>query len=62
MEEENELCDAKLSSSYEMPLATIKGFETESVIEGYHAYMNDWTQTLGENVSIRPEAENEIDK
>ena len=53
MEEEVELCDAKLSSSYEMPLVTIKEFETESVIKGYHAYMNDWTQILGENVSIR---------
>ena len=62
MEEEVELCDVKLSSSYDMPLATIKGFETESVIEGYHTYMNDWTPTLGENVSIRPEPENEIDK
>ena len=49
MEEEVELCDAKLSSSYEMPLVTIKEFENESVIKGYHAYMNDWTQ----NVSIR---------
>ena len=53
MEEEVELCDAKLSSSYEMPLVTIKEFETESVIKGYHVYMNDWTQILGENVSIR---------
>ena len=24
--------------------------------------MNDWTPTLGENVSIRPEPENEIDE
>ena len=62
MEEEFELCDLKLSSSYHMPLATIKGFDTESVIEGYHSYMNDWTPTLGENVSIRPELENEINK
>ena len=45
-----------------MPLVIIKEFETESVIKGYHAYMNDWTPTLGENVSIRPEPENEIDE
>ena len=55
MEEGVEFCDVKLSSSYEMLLVTIKGFETESVIKGYHAYMNDWTPILGENISIRPE-------
>ena len=55
MEEEVEFCDAKLSSSYEIPLVTIKEFETESVIKGYHAYMNDWTQILGENVSYSRE-------
>ena len=42
IEEEFELCDVKLSSSYEIPFVTIKEFETESVIKGYHAYMNDW--------------------
>ena len=45
-----------------MPLVTIKEFETESVIKGYHAYINDWTPTLGENLSIRPEPENKIDE
>ena len=45
-----------------MSLVIIREFETESVIKGYHAYMNDWTPTLGENVSIRPELENEINK
>ena len=48
------LC-CKLSSSYEMPLAIIKEFETESVIKRYHAYMNDWTPIFGENLSTRPE-------
>ena len=62
MEEKVELCGVKLSSSYEMPLAIIKEFETESVIKGYHAYMNDWTPLLGENLSTRLEPENEIDK
>ena len=57
-----ELCRIKLSSSYEMPLVIIKKFETESVIKGYHAYMNDWTPIFGENLSTRPEPENEIDK
>ena len=47
MEEKVELCDVKLSSSYEMPLVIIKEFETESVIKGYHAYMNDWISILG---------------
>ena len=45
-----------------MPQVIIKEFETESVIEGYHAYMNDWTSILGESLSTRPEPENEIDK
>ena len=36
-----ELCGVKLSSCYEMALVIIKEFEPESVIEGYHAYMND---------------------
>ena len=62
MEEKVELCGVKLSSSYEMPLVIVKEFETESVIKGYHAYMNDWTPILGENLSTRPEPENEIDK
>ena len=62
MEEKVELCGVKLSSSYEMPMVVIKEFETESVIKGYHAYMNDWTPILGENLSTRPERENEIDK
>ena len=47
MEEKVELWGVKLSSSYEMPLVIIKEFETESVIKGYHAYMNDWTPLLG---------------
>ena len=62
MEEKVEVCSIKLSSSYEMPLVIIKEFETESVIKGYHAYMNDWTPILGENLSTRPESESEIDK
>ena len=62
MEEKVELCGVKVSFSYEMPLVIIKEFETESVIKGYHAYMNDWTRILGENLSARPEPENEIDK
>ena len=62
MEEKVELCGVKLSSSYEMPLVIIKEFETESVIKGYHAYMNDWTPILGENLSKRPEPENKIYK
>ena len=59
MEEKVELCGAKLSSSYEMPLVIIKDFE--SVIKGYHAYMNGWIPILGENAT-RPEPENETDK
>ena len=45
-----------------MSLGIIKEFETKSVIKGYHAYMNDWTPILGENLSTRPESESEIDK
>ena len=45
-----------------MSLVIIKEFETESVIKGYHAYINDWTPILGENLSTRPEPKNEIDK
>ena len=41
MKEKVELCRVKLPSSYEMPLVIIKEFETEPVIKGYHAYMND---------------------
>ena len=62
MEEKIELCGVKVYFSYKMQLVIIKEFETESVIKGYHAYMNDWTQILGENLSARPEPENEIDK
>ena len=62
MEEKVRLCGVKRSSSYEMLLVIIKEFETESVIKGYHAYMNDWIPILGENLSTRPEPENEIDK
>ena len=61
MGEKVELCGAKLSSSYEMPLVIIKEFETESVIKEYHAYMNDRTPILGENPA-HPEPENKIDK
>ena len=57
-----ELCGVKLSSCYEMALVIIKEFEPESVIEGYHAYMNDWTPILGENLLRHPETKNEIDK
>ena len=45
-----------------MLLVIIKEFETESVIKEYHAYMNDWIPTLGENLSPHPEPENENDK
>ena len=45
-----------------MPLVIIKELGTESVIKGYHACMNDWTPILGENLSTRPEPENEINK
>ena len=62
MEEKIELCGVKLSLSYEMPLVIIKEFETETVIKGYHAYMNFWTTILGESLLTRPEPENEIDK
>ena len=62
MEEKVELCGAKLSSSYKMPLVIIKEFETEPVVQGYHTYVNDWISILGENLSTRPEPENEIDK
>ena len=62
MEEKFELCGVKLSSSYEMPLVIIKEFDTEPVIKGYHAYMNDWSPILGENLSTRPEPESKNDK
>ena len=62
MEEKVELWGVKLSSSYEMPLVIIKEFETEPVIKGYHAYMNDWTSILGDNLSTCAEPKNEIDK
>ena len=57
-----ELCGVKLSSSYEMRLVIIKEFETESVIKGYHAYMNDCTPISGEKLSTRPQPKNEIDQ
>ena len=47
MEQKVELCGVKLSSSYEMLLVIIKVSETESVIKGYYAYMNNWTPILG---------------
>ena len=50
------LCGVKLSSSYEMSLVIIKEFETESLLKGYHAYMNDWTPILGQNLSIPSES------
>ena len=62
MEEKVELYGVKLSTSYEMSQVIIKEFETEPVIKGYHAYKNDWTSILGENLSTLPEPENEIDK
>ena len=62
MGEKVELCGVKLSSSYEMPLVIIKEFETESVIKEYHAYMNEWTPTLGENLRTHPEPKNDIGK
>ena len=45
-----------------MPLVIIKEFETEPVMKGYHAFMNDWAPILGENLPTRPEPESEIDK
>ena len=62
MKEKVELCGVKLSSSYEISQLITIEFETESVIKGYHTYMNDWTPILGENLSTRSEPENEIDK
>ena len=62
MDEKVELCSVKRSSSHETPLVFIKEFETESVIKGYHAYINDWAPNLWENLWTRPEPENEIDK
>ena len=62
MKEKVELCRVKLPSSCEMPLVIIKEFETEPVIKGYHAYMNDQASILGENLSTRPQPENEIDR
>ena len=62
MKEKVELCGVKLSSSYQISQLITIEFETESVIKGYHAYMNDWTPILGENLSTRSEPENEIDK
>ena len=53
-------CHLKISSSYGIPLVIIEELETESVIKGYHSYMNDWI--LGENLSSCPEPESEIDK
>ena len=44
-----------------MSLVIIKEFETESVIKGYHVYMNDWALILGENLPTLPEPENEIE-
>ena len=62
MDEKVGLRGVKLFSSYEMPLVIIKEFETESVIKGYHAYMNDWTPILGEDLSKLSEPENENHK
>ena len=62
MKEKVELCGVKLSSSYQISQLITIEFETESVIKGYHTYMNDWTPILGENLSTRSEPENEIDK
>ena len=62
MKEKVELCGVKLSSSYQISQLITTEFETESVIKGYHTYMNDWTPILGENLSTRSEPENEIDK
>ena len=62
MEEKVELCGVELSSSCEVLVVIIKEFKTEPVIKGYHAYMNDWTSILGENLSTLSEPENEIDK
>ena len=61
MEEKFELCGVKPSSCYEIPLVIIKEFEAEPVIKGYHAYMNDWTSILGDNLSTCPEPKSEID-
>ena len=62
MKEKVELCGVKLSLSYQISQLITIEFETESVIKGYHTYMNDWTPILGENLSTRSEPENEIDK
>ena len=60
--ETSEICGKRISLSYEISLVIVREFKCESMIKGYHAYMNDWTPVLGESLQTRPEPENEIDK
>ena len=62
METSIEICGKNISISYEISLVIVREFKCESMIKGYHAYMNDWTPVLGESLQTRPEPENEIDK
>lgn len=62
METSIEICGKRISLSYEISLVIVREFKCESMIKGYHAYMNDWTPVLGESLQTRPEPENEIDK
>lgn len=57
-----EVCGKKISLSYEIPLSVVRQFKCESMVKGYHAYMNEWTPVIGESLQTRPEPENEIDK
>ena len=62
METSIEIFGKNISLSYEISLVIVREFKCESMIKGYHAYMNDWTPVLGESLQTRPEPENEIDK
>ena len=62
METSIEICGKRISLSYEISLVIVREFKCESMIKGYHAYMNDWTPVLGQSLQTRPEPENEIDK
>ena len=40
----------------------IKRFDVEPYIKRYHAYMNEWTPEIGENLKTCLELENAVDK
>ena len=54
--------DSNFPTSYEIPVIVTHEFETKSDILGYHAYMNNWKPTIGENLQTRLEPENIIDR